>query len=107
MEKLSALAPTIGKKSAVELVYMGWGAFRKHSQITNSRLPLSLKVMAHNQGVLPVVNYGAETWRLTKHPERKLRSRRTAGVKLRDNKRASWIKEHTRVEDIKAQINRG
>lgn len=48
----------------------------------------------------------AETWHLTKHLERKLRSvlqameRKMIGVMLRERKQASWIKEQTRVEDI-------
>ncbi len=50
--------------------------------------------------------YGSETWRLTKELERTLRraqrgmERRMLGIILRDRKRASWIREQKKVEDI-------
>ncbi len=76
----------------------------------NSNLPLSLKRKVYNQCILPVLAHGSETWRLTKELERKLRSaqrgmeRRMLGITLRDRKRASWIREHTKVEDILVTI---
>ncbi|WP_265430092.1 RNA-directed DNA polymerase, partial [Klebsiella pneumoniae] len=57
---------------------MGWGAFGRHSQILKSKLPLSLKRIVYHHCVLPVMTYGAETWRLTKHLESKLRSAQRA-----------------------------
>ncbi len=76
----------------------------------NSNLPLSLKRKVYNQCILAVLTYGSETWRLTKKLERKVRSakrgmeRRILGITWRDRKRASWIKEHTKVEDILVTI---
>lgn len=58
------------------------------------------------------MTYGAETWRLTKQLERKLRCAQRAmerimlGVTLRDRKRATWIREQTRIEDIIVQIKK-
>ncbi len=72
----------------------------------NSNLPLSLKRKVYNQCILPVLTYGSETWCLTKELERKLRSahrgmeRRMLGITWRDKKRASWIREQTKVEDF-------
>ncbi len=69
-------------------------------------LPLSLKRKVYNQCILPVLTYGSESWRLTKELERKLRSaqrgreRRMLGITWRDKKRASWIREQTKAEDI-------
>ncbi len=85
---------------------MGWSAFGKQNLVMNSNLPLSLKRKVYNHCTLPVLTYGSETWRLTKELERKLRSaqrgmeRRMLGITWRDRKRASWIREQTKVEDI-------
>ncbi len=72
----------------------------------NSNLPLSLKRKVYNQCILPFLMYGLETLLLTKELERKLRSaqrgmeRRMLGITWRDRKRALWIREQTKVEDI-------
>ncbi len=85
---------------------MGWSALGKQNLVMNSKLPLSLKRKVYNQCIIPVLTYGSETWRLTKQLERKLRSaqrgmeRRMLGITWRDKKRASWIREQTKVEDI-------
>ncbi|XP_076039237.1 uncharacterized protein LOC143024328 [Oratosquilla oratoria] len=48
---------------------------------------------------------GCETWKLTKATETKLRTtqrimeRSTMGITLRDRKRASWVREQTRVKN--------
>ncbi len=89
---------------------MGWSAFGKQNLVINSTLPLSLKRKVYNQCILPVLPYGSETWRLTKKLERRLRSaqremeRRMLGITWRDRKRASWIREQTKVEDIVVTI---
>ena len=96
----------------IRRIRMGWGAFGRHSQIMNSRLPLSLKRNVYNSCVLPVLTYGAETWRLTKRVLLKLRTtqrameRRTIVVTLRDKKRADWVREQTRVNDILVEIKK-
>ncbi len=85
---------------------MGWSAFGKQNLVMNSNLPHSLKTKVYNQCILPVLTYGLDTWRLTKELERKLRSaqrgmeRRMLGITLINKKRASWIREQTKVEDI-------
>ncbi len=85
---------------------MGWSVFGKQNLVMNSNLPLSLKRKVYNQCILQVLKYGSETWRLTKELERKLRStqrgmeRKMLGITWRDKKRASWIREQTKVEDI-------
>ena len=91
---------------------MGWSAFGKQSSIMKSRLPLSLKRKVYNQCILPVLTYGSETWSITKNLERKLRSaqrgmeRIMLGITWRDRKRASWIREQTKVEDILTTIKK-
>uniref|UniRef100_A0A224YMB0 Endonuclease-reverse transcriptase n=1 Tax=Rhipicephalus zambeziensis TaxID=60191 RepID=A0A224YMB0_9ACAR len=80
---------------------MGWSTFGKHSQIINGSLPLSLKGKVYNTCILPVLTYEAETWRLTKRVQLKLRTtqrameRKMIGVTLRDRKRAEWVTEQT------------
>ncbi len=90
---------------------MGWSAFAKQNLIMISNLPLSLKRKVYNQGILPVLTYGPETWRLTKELERKLSAqkrmqRRMLGITWRDRKRASWIREKTKVKDILMTIKK-
>ncbi len=85
---------------------IGWSAFGKQNLVMDSNLPLSLRRKVNNQCSLPILTYGAETWRLTKELERKLKTaqrgmeRGMLGVTWRDRKRASWIREQTKVEDI-------
>lgn len=40
-------------------ITLGWRAFSKHSDVMNSKLPLSLKIKVYNQCILPVMTYGA------------------------------------------------
>ncbi len=74
---------------------MGWSAFGKQNLVMNSKLQLSLKRKVYNQCILPVLTYGAETWRLNKELERKLKNaqrgmeRKMLGITWRDKKRAS------------------
>ena len=96
----------------VRRIRMGWSAFGRHSQIMNGGLPLSLKKKVYDSCILPVLTYGAETWRLTKRVQIKLRTtqrameRKMIGVTLRDKKRAEWIREQTRVKDILVEIKK-
>ncbi len=91
---------------------MGWSAFGKKNLVINSNLPLSLKRNVYNQCVLPLITYGSQTWRLTKELKRKLRiaqrrmERRMLGITWRDKKRASWIRQQTKVEDIQMTIKK-
>ena len=58
------------------------------------------------------MTYGSETWGLTKAVGRKLKTtqrkmqRVMLGITLRDKKRATWIREKTKVEDITCNIKR-
>ncbi len=115
MEEYTYLGQMVSANPAYEKemrgrIGMGWSAFGKQNLVMNSNLPLSLKRKVYNQCILPVPTYGAETWRLPKELERKLRSaqrgmeRRMLGITWRDRKRASWIREQTKVEDILVTI---
>ncbi len=91
---------------------MGWTAFRKHGDIVNSNLPLSLKRKVCNQCILPVLTYGLEAWHLTNEQEQKLRSaqrgmeRKILSITWRDRKRATWLREQTKVENILMTIKK-
>ena len=58
------------------------------------------------------MTYGSETWTTTRLLERKLISaqrgmeRSMMGISLRDRKRAAWIREQTKVEDILKSIKK-
>ncbi len=60
-------------KEMKRITVMGWRAFRKHGDVMNCNLPLSLKRKVHNRRVLPVLRHGSETWHRTKEKDRKLR----------------------------------
>ncbi len=85
---------------------MGCTAFVKHGNIMNINLPLSLKRKVYNQCIFPVLTCGTETWHLTKEQKRKLRSakrgmeRKMLGITWRDRKRATWIGEQTKDDNI-------
>ena len=93
-------------------ISMGWRAFGKQNEIMKSKMPLSLKRKVFNQIVLPVLTYGSETWSLTKALEHKLvRTQRAMerimmGITLRDRKRATWVREQTKVEDFLTTIKK-
>ena len=56
------------------------------------------------------MTYGSETWKLPKTMENKLRSaqrgmeRSMLEISLRDRKRASWVREKTKVKDLLVAI---
>ena len=93
-------------------ISLGWSAFGRHSSTLRGSLPLCLKRKVFNQCVLPVMTYGSETWTTTRLLERKLISaqrgmeRSMMGISLRDRKRATWIREQTKVEDILKSIKK-
>ncbi len=76
----------------------------------NCNLSPSLKRKVYNQCVLPVLAYSSEAWHLTKEQERKLRNaqrgmeRKMLCITWRDRKRATWVREQTKVEDILTTI---
>ena len=73
---------------------------------------LSLNKKVYNQCILPVLAYGSEAWSFTKVLEQKLLSaqrgieRIMLGIAWIDRKRASWIREQTKIEDILATLKR-
>ena len=93
-------------------ISLGWAAFSKYGDVMNSNISVCLKRKIYNQCVLPVLTYGSETWGLTKKAERKLRTaerkieRIMLGITLRERKRATWIRERTRIEDILVTIKK-
>ncbi len=94
----------------IKRIGMGWSAFGKVGDVMNSNLPLSLKGKVYNQCVLPILTYGSKTWHLTKEQERKLRSarrgmeRKMLGITRRHRKRATFIREQTKVGDTLTTI---
>ena len=93
-------------------IKLGWSAFGRQNNILRGSLPLCLKRKVFNQCVLPVMTYGSETWITILETERKLTSTQRAmerlmlGVTLRDKKKASEIREQTKVEDIIQSIKK-
>ena len=87
-------------------IALGWQAFGRANSVFKSKLPTCLKRRVYNQCIIPTISYGAETWNLTKKLTIKLRSAQRAherimlGYKLRDRKRASWIRKQTKLEDL-------
>ena len=59
-------------------IKLGWSAYGRHYEILTGSLPLSFKRKVYNHCILPVLTYGAETWRLTKKLENKLRTAQRA-----------------------------
>ena len=100
-------------------VALGWAAFSKVANIMKSRkasmnvkksrkASMNVKRKVHNEYVLPVMVYGSETWALKRaHMEllsvaqRKMeRISIMLGITLRDQKRNTWIRDQTGVNDI-------
>ena len=71
-----------------------------------NNLPPSLKKKLYHQWIVPVLTYVSEMWSITKFLEQKGMEIMMFGITLRDRKKASWIREHTKVEDILTTIKR-
>ena len=94
-------------------ITLGWQAFGRTSAVfKNKEIPLVLKRQVYDQCILPTVNYGSETWNLTKTLTLKLRTMQRAherimlGITWRDHKTAEWIREKTKVRDILETISK-
>ena len=95
-------------------IALGWAAFSMVANIMKSRkASMNVKRKVRNEYVLPVMVYGSETWALKKaHVEllsvaqRKM-ERIMLGITLRDNKRNTWIRHETGVNDIVDVIKKG
>lgn len=49
------------RKLGAEIILAACAAFDQYPKIFGGKVPPSLKRLVHNQGVLPVMTYGAET----------------------------------------------
>ncbi len=89
---------------------MGWSAFSKQGDTMNSNLPLSLNRKVFKQGIFPVLTSAQKLGISLRNKKEKLRSaqrvmeRKMLGATWRDRKRATWIREQTKVEDILGTI---
>ena len=94
------------EKEIKRRIAIGWKMYGKYRDIMRGPLPVCLKRKVYNQCILPAMIYGCETWKLTKVIENKLRSAQRAmersmlGITLKDRKRASWVRDQTKVKDI-------
>ena len=74
--------------------------------LRDKKIPTCLKRKIMNTVILPAMTYGAETWTLTKHPERKLAvaqrsmERSLLNITRRDKIRNEIIRSKTGVIDI-------
>ena len=91
---------------------MGWQAFGRASLIfKNKDIPIIHKRQVYNQCILPTVNYGTETWNLTKKEVINLRTMQRAHERImlnltwRDRKTAEWIRIQAKVRDILQTIS--
>ena len=103
------LLPEIKRRIA-----LGWAAFSKVANIMKSRkASMKIKRKVHNKYVLPVMEYGSETWALKKtHMELMSVAQRKMehimlGITLRGHKRNTWIRHQTGVNDIIDDIKKG
>ena len=73
---------------------------------------MKVKRKVFNKYILPVMTYGSETCALNNAMEEKLSvnqwkmERIVLGITLRDQKRNTWIRQHTGIEDIVTTIKR-
>ncbi len=82
---------------------MGWSAFGKYEDIMNTNLPLSLKRKVYNQCILSVRLGGLAPYKRTRAKPEECTERieeEKARYHRRDRKRATWIREQTKIEDI-------
>jgi hypothetical protein len=91
-------------------IQLSWAAFGKLRRVFSSSITQSLKTEVFNQCVLPVMTYGAETWKLTARLVHKFKvaqratERAMLGVSLRDRIRNQVIRQRTKVTDIAHRI---
>src|SRR6202012_1936086 len=89
---------------------LGCAAFGKPRLIFKSKMNNSLKRKVFDSCVLPVLTYGAETLKLRKASEKKLRvtqramERSMLGISLQDKITNQWIRQQTEVVDVMERI---
>ena len=61
-------------KEIAQRITSGWRRFGKYSYFwgKDRKIPICLKRKIMDTVILPAMTYDAETWALTKHPEKKL-----------------------------------
>ena len=60
-------------KEIAQRITSGWRRFVEYSHFLKDRkIPICLKRTIMDTVILPAMTYGAETWALTKHQEKKL-----------------------------------
>jgi hypothetical protein len=77
---------------------LAWAAYSKLEFAFRMNLKAEQKARIHDQCILPVLTYGAETWIFTKEILNKLQvvqraiERKLVGVTLRDRRRNDWLR---------------
>ena len=94
-------------KEIGERITSGWRRFGDYSHfLRDKKIPTCLKRKIMDTVILPAMTYGAETWTLTKHLERKLAvaqrsmERSLLNITRRDKIRNEIIRSKTGVIDI-------
>ncbi|CAG9830638.1 unnamed protein product, partial [Diabrotica balteata] len=92
-------------------VRLAFAAFYKLTYILkNKRYPQHFKTNVYNQCVLPVLTYGCQTWTFTKANMDKIiktqraMERQMLHIRLVDKKRNEWIRERTKVRDVRQEV---
>lgn len=94
-------------------IRMAWSAFGKLNHILrnrNRRFTTEMKIRVLNQCVIPVLTYATETWAFTAKTIHKMQvtqrnmERTILNIKRKDKKRIEWIREKTKMEDIRTTI---
>lgn len=85
-----------------------WAAFGRLNYILkNVKIPQHLRSKVFDSCILPVLTYGAQTWTMTKRNIDKLiktqraMERQMLHVTLKDKKRNTWIRQRTKVTDVR------
>ena len=94
-------------KEIGQRITLGWRRFWYYSHFFKDRkIPICLKRKIMDTVILPAMTYGADTWALTKHREKKLAVAQQSMERLllnstkRDKIRNEMIRYKTRVQNI-------
>ena len=78
----------------------------QHHFLKDRKIPICLKIKIMDAAILPAMTYGAETWALTKHPEKKLavaqrsKERSLLNITRRDKIRNEIIRSKTGMKEV-------
>ena len=88
-------------------IQAAWSCFGRYREIfKDETLPISLKRQVFNQCIVPTISYGCQTWPITRHTLKRLRTaqrameRKMMGIKIQDQIRHTEIRQKTKVIDI-------